>query len=117
MLARRAGVFVSLHKDGMLRGCIGTIAPVTGCVAEEILRNAVSAGTQDPRFQPVKEEELERLVYSVDVLGEPEAITSKEELDVKKYGVIVTKGRKRGLLLPDLDGVDSVDQRYGFGGY
>ena len=111
MLARRAGVFVSLHKDGMLRGCIGTIAPVTGCVAEEILRNAVSAGTQDPRFQPVKEEELERLVYSVDVLGEPEAITSKEELDVKKYGVIVTKGRKRGLLLPDLDGVDSVEEQ------
>ena len=111
MLAHRAGVFVSLHKDGMLRGCIGTIAPVTGCVAEEILRNAVSAGTQDPRFQPVKEEELERLVYSVDVLGEPEAITSKEELDVKKYGVIVTKGRKRGLLLPDLDGVDSVEEQ------
>ena len=57
------------------------------------------------------EEELERLVYSVDVLGEPEAITSKEELDVKKYGVIVTKGRKRGLLLPDLDGVDSVEEQ------
>ena len=74
MLARRAGVFVSLHKDGMLRGCIGTIAPVTGCVAEEILRNAVSAGTQDPRFQPVKEEELERLVYSCLLYTSPAGI-------------------------------------------
>jgi len=111
MTESRAGVFVSIHKDGMLRGCIGTIAPVAGCVAEEILRNAVSSGTEDPRFPPVEKEELDTLVYSVDVLGAPEPVSSPGELDVKKYGVIVTKGRKRGLLLPDLEGVDTVEEQ------
>ena len=111
MTESKAGVFVSIHKDGMLRGCIGTIAPVAGCVAEEILRNAVSSGTEDPRFPPVEKEELDTLVYSVDVLGAPEPVSSPGELDVKKYGVIVTKGRKRGLLLPDLEGVDTVEEQ------
>ncbi len=109
--ARKAGAFVSLKKYGQLRGCIGTIAPTRDSLAEEILRNAVSAGTGDPRFAPVKEDELNALVYSVDVLGEAEAIAGKEELDPKKYGVIVEQGRRRGLLLPDLAGVDSVDQQ------
>ena len=104
---RRAGVFVSLHKDGALRGCIGTIRPVQGSVADEILRNAVSAGTRDPRFSPVREEELPDLVYSVDVLGEPSPIASAEELDPKRYGVIVRSGGRCGLLLPDLPGVDT----------
>ena len=109
MLSERAGVFVSLHKEGRLRGCIGTIAPTQGCVAEEILENAISASTRDPRFDPVRREELEALEISVDVLARPEKIDSKEKLDVKRYGVIVSKGRKRGLLLPNLDGVDTVD--------
>lgn len=103
----RAGTFVSLKKDGRLRGCIGTIEPVTDSVAEEILRNAVSAGTEDPRFDPVEENELDDLVYSVDVLSVPESVRSAAELDAKRYGVIVTKGRRRGLLLPDLAGVDT----------
>jgi AmmeMemoRadiSam system protein A/AmmeMemoRadiSam system protein B len=107
----RAGVFVSLKKHGSLRGCIGTISPVTGSIAEEILRNAVSAGEEDPRFPPVSKAELDELVYSVDILGEPESIKSVEELDVKRYGVIVTSGRKRGLLLPNLEGVDTVPQQ------
>ena len=111
MTGNWAGVFVSVHKEGMLRGCIGTIAPVTGSVAEEILRNAVRAGTEDPRFPPVGEEELEALVYSVDVLGVPEPVASAAQLDAKTYGVIVTKGRKRGLLLPDLEGVDTVEDQ------
>jgi len=106
---KRAGVFVSLHEDGQLRGCIGTIGPVTSCVAEEIIRNAISASTQDPRFDPVRPNELDKLVYSVDVLGETEDIDSPSDLDVKKYGVIVTNGCRRGLLLPNLDGVDTVD--------
>ncbi|MCI2106144.1 MAG: AmmeMemoRadiSam system protein A [Intestinimonas sp.] len=105
----RAGAFVSLKKDGRLRGCIGTIAPTRACLAEEILHNAVSAGTGDPRFPPVRKEELETLVYSVDVLGEPEPIASEAELDPKKYGVIVEQGTRRGLLLPDLAGVDTPD--------
>jgi len=105
MINRRAGVFVSLKKNGELRGCIGTIAPVTGSVAEEIVRNAVSAGTEDPRFTVVRESELDDLVYSVDVLSEPEPIRSIDELDVKRYGVIVTRGRRRGLLLPNLEGI------------
>lgn len=111
MINRRAGVFVSLKKYGELRGCIGTISPVTDSIAKEILRNAVSAAVEDPRFAPVEEKELDDLVYSVDVLAEPEPITSKEELDVTRYGVIVSAGRKRGLLLPNLEGVDTVKQQ------
>lgn len=111
MMRRRAGVFVSLHMDGRLRGCIGTIAPVTPCVAQEIIDNGVSASSRDPRFNPVEPEELDKLVYSVDVLEPPERITSPSQLDVKRYGVIVTKGGRRGLLLPNLDGVNSVDEQ------
>ena len=109
MLTERAGVFVSLKKYGELRGCIGTIGPTTKSIALEIIQNAISAGTRDPRFSPIEEEELSELVYSVDVLGEPEPIVSKMELDVKKYGVIVRSGRRSGLLLPNLEGVDTVD--------
>lgn len=109
MLTRRAGAFVSIHKFGDLRGCIGTIAPTTGSVAEEIIQNAISASTQDPRFPPITAEELKHLEVNVDVLGEPESIKSPDELDVKRYGVIVSNGYRRGLLLPDLEGVDTVE--------
>lgn len=108
---RRAGVFVSLKMHERLRGCIGTISPVTDSVAEEIVENAVSAGCRDPRFPPVREAELDKLVYSVDVLGDTEIVSSAMELDVKEYGVIVSKGRKRGLLLPNLEGVDTVEEQ------
>ncbi len=111
MLSRRAGVFVSLHKEGRLRGCIGTIAPVRGSVAEEIRENAVSAAVRDPRFSPVRQDELASLEISVDVLGKPERIGSRDELDVKRYGLIVSKGGRRGLLLPNLDGVDTVEEQ------
>ena len=111
MLRKQAGVFVSLHKDGRLRGCIGTIQAVRKNIAEEIVENGISAATKDPRFSPVRPEELEALEISVDVLGEPEKICSKDELDVKRYGVIVTKGFRKGLLLPNLDGVESVDEQ------
>lgn len=111
MLEERAGVFVSLKKHGQLRGCIGTIAPTCSCVAEEIIQNAISAGTEDPRFMPVRESELDDLVYSVDVLGKPEPIKDTSELDVIRYGVIVTSGFRRGLLLPNLEGVDTVEQQ------
>ena len=107
----RAGAFVSLHKDGNLRGCIGTIAPVRDSLAEEIIENAVSACSRDPRFPAVSADELKWLDISVDVLGEPEPIESAEELDVKRYGVIVTSGGRRGLLLPDLEGVDTPEQQ------
>ncbi len=109
MLRERAGVFVSLKKFGELRGCIGTIGPTTINIAMEIIQNAISAGTRDPRFFPIEEDELSDLIYSVDVLKEPEPIKSKEELDVKRYGVIVRSGRRSGLLLPNLEGVDTVD--------
>lgn len=111
LTGRAAGAFVSLHKDGRLRGCIGTIAPTEENVAKEIVQNAVSAGTRDPRFPPVRLDELDRLEYSVDVLGKPEPVDSPAALDPKRYGVIVTCGQKRGLLLPDLDGVDTVDEQ------
>lgn len=111
MTLMRAGAFVSLHKDGRLRGCIGTIQPVRSCIAEEIADNAISAATRDPRFSPVRPEELDSLEISVDILSEPEDIRSKAELDVRRYGVIVSKGSRRGLLLPNLDGVDTVDEQ------
>ena len=111
LLTRRAGAFVSIHEHGKLRGCIGTIAPVRDCVAREIIDNAISASTRDPRFDPIRAHELKWLEISVDVLGEAEPIKSPAELDVKRYGVIVTKGMKRGLLLPDLDGVDTVEEQ------
>ena len=111
MLKTKAGTFVSIHKFGKLRGCIGTIMPTTGSIAKEIIRNAISASTKDPRFDPIEEDELKWLEINVDVLGKPEKIRSIDELDVKRYGVIVSCGRKRGLLLPDLEGVDSPEQQ------
>ena len=111
MTDRSAGAFVSLHAHGQLRGCIGTTGPTSENVAWEIVQNAVSACSRDPRFVPVRTDELDSLEYSVDVLGEPEAISSPAELDVKRYGVIVSCGGRRGLLLPDLEGVDTVGQQ------
>lgn len=111
LLEKRAGAFVSIKKDGQLRGCIGTIQAVQSCLAEEIMENAVSAAVRDPRFSPIEPEELEHLVISVDVLGETEEISSSKELDTKRYGVIVSKGRKRGLLLPNLEGIDTVEEQ------
>ena len=110
-MQRRAGVFVSLHKHGALRGCIGTIEPVRANVAEEIIANAINAATSDPRFEPVRREDLPHLEISVDVLGEPEPISSLAELNPKEYGVVVQSGRRRGLLLPDLEGVDTPRQQ------
>ncbi|MGE5614653.1 MAG: AmmeMemoRadiSam system protein A [Bacillota bacterium] len=111
MANKRAGVFVSIKKSGRLRGCIGTIFPTRKNIAEEIIYNAISAGTEDPRFNPVEESELDSLEYSVDVLGKPEAIRSMDELDVRRYGVIVRSGMRSGLLLPDLEGVDTPGEQ------
>ncbi len=111
LLNRKAGVFVSLHKDKRLRGCIGTIYPVTSSIAKEIIENAISAGTRDYRFSSVKSSELSSIEYSVDVLGEPEPIDDKSLLDIERYGVIVRSGPKTGLLLPNIEGIDSVDHQ------
>jgi len=106
----QAGTFVSLHdRSGNLRGCIGTIAPTQPSIAEEVIQNAISAATRDPRFSPVKAKELEGLDYKVDVLTEPEPIAGPDQLDPKRYGVIVESGWRRGLLLPDLEGVETVE--------
>ncbi|MBF0464211.1 MAG: AmmeMemoRadiSam system protein A [Nitrospirae bacterium] len=107
----RAGVFVSLKKGGQLRGCIGTFSPIRENVAMEIIRNALSAATEDPRFSPVRSDELEEIKYSVDVLTAPEKVNDISELNPAKYGVIVGYGNRRGLLLPDLEGVDTVDEQ------
>lgn len=108
MYAHRAGVFVSIKKEGRLRGCIGTLQASQPSIAEEILHNAISAAVNDPRFSPIEPEELDRLTISVDVLGETEKIESPSQLDVKRYGVVVTSAHKRGLLLPNLEGVDTA---------
>lgn len=110
-LSRRAGVFVSLKKQGNLRGCIGTFAPTRPNIAEEIISNAVNAGTGDPRFFPVEADELNELTYSVDILSDPEPVKNIGELDPKKYGIILRKGHRSGLLLPDLEGVDTVEEQ------
>ncbi|NTW59683.1 MAG: AmmeMemoRadiSam system protein A [Nitrospirae bacterium] len=109
----RAGVFVSLKVRGGLRGCIGTFEPCERDIANEVIRNAISSATCDPRFSPIRPEELESLEYSVDVLTAPEQVNSVSDLDPKRYGVIVKAGGRRGLLLPDLEGVDTVEEQVG----
>ncbi|MDA8187515.1 MAG: AmmeMemoRadiSam system protein A [Dehalococcoidales bacterium] len=108
---RRAGVFVCLKKFGELRGCIGTFEPTRDNVAEEIVHNAVSAAVRDPRFPPVSQEELKYLSYSVDILTPYEPVEDLSQLDPRRYGVIVQSGFRRGLLLPDLEGIDSAEEQ------
>lgn len=113
-MRRRAGAFVTIHRHGRLRGCIGTIQPMFDNVAEEVIQNAIAAATRDPRFSPVRLDELADLDIKVDVLGEPEPVTSLDDLDPKRYGLIVeSEGhpKKRGLLLPDLEGIDTVEKQ------
>jgi len=111
-LNRKAGVFVTIEKNGKLRGCIGTYLPCYENIAEETIKNAVAAASEDDRFGPVKQDELPSLAFTVYVLNKPELVGGLEELDPKKYGVIVmSDSKKTGLLLPDLEGVDSVEQQ------
>lgn len=108
---KQRGVFVTLKRNGQdLRGCIGTYTPATDSLGSEIVRNASSAALEDPRFPPVREGELSELIVSVDVLTEPEPC-EREDLDPEKYGIMVEKGTKSGLLLPDLDGVDTAEKQ------
>lgn len=107
-MREEGATFVTLHKDGELRGCIGTIEPTTDSVAEEIQRNAIASATQDPRFPPVQAHELDNLEISVDILFPAEVIDHFADLDPARYGVIVTSGFRRGLLLPRLEGIDDA---------
>ncbi len=109
-MRRRAGVFVCLKVHGHLRGCIGTFQPCCRNLHDEIVRNAISASSEDPRFSMVRRDELDDITYTVDVLSEPEK-SNVSQLDPKKYGIIVDKGGRRGLLLPDLEGVDTVEEQ------
>jgi len=113
LINQQASTFVSLHnKDGALRGCIGTLLPTKKNIAQEIIYNALAAAFDDNRFMPLEEQELDDLVISVDVLSRPEAINSIKELNPKKYGVIVqTKDGRSGVLLPDLEGIDSIEHQ------
>ena len=113
-MRQQAGAFVTLHRQGQLRGCIGTIQPTQANLAEEVIHNAISAATRDPRFPPLRSEELDDLEVKVDVLKEPEAVDSLDELDPKRYGLIVqsvAQPWKRGLLLPNLEGIDTVEKQ------
>ena len=109
---KRSGVFVSIHKDKKLRGCIGTYLPTKNNIAEEIISNAISA-SEDPRFLPIQKEELPYLTYEVYILEEPKPIKSLEELNPKKYGILIRTidSNKSALLLPDLEGVDSPEKQ------
>lgn len=109
-MTEKAGVFVSIKKHGQLRGCVGTFTPSTANVAHEIIANAEKSASRDPRFPPIVPSELADITISVDVLTQPEPCTA-EELNPALYGVIVQSGYRRGLLLPDLEGVDTVDEQ------
>lgn len=111
LMQTRAGAFVSLHKGAALRGCIGTIEPTQPTLAHEVIANAISAASRDPRFAPLTPDELGELDISVDVLEPAEPISSLDELDPTTYGIIVERGRRRGLLLPDLEGIDTPQQQ------
>jgi len=113
MIKKKAGAFVSIHKkDGSLRGCIGTFMPTRPNLALEIVTNAISSATQDPRFPPVSKEELPDLVYSIDILSKPKTISNRKVIDPKKYGLIVSSpDGRRGLLLPDIPEVDTPEQQ------
>ncbi len=110
-MKEKAGVFICLKKHGELRGCIGTFMPCHENVAEEIIRNAISAATEDPRFSLVTKDELPHLTYTVDVLSPPEKITDVRDLDPKRYGVIIASGGLKGLLLPDLEGIETAEDQ------
>ena len=110
-LMMKRGTFVTIKKNGVLRGCIGTIEPSTTALYKEIAMNAISACSKDPRFEPVRLDELEYLTLSVDVLSELETIVDVTLLDPKKYGVVVQRGRQHGVLLPDLNGIDDVEEQ------
>jgi len=111
LLSTRAGAFVCIKRNGDLRGCIGTIEPVRTCLAEEIIANAICAAVSDPRFLPLEVNELSGLECTVDVLYPAEEVKCVTDLDPKRYGVIVECGMRRGLLLPDLEGVDTVEEQ------
>ena len=110
----QAGTFVTIRRSGQLRGCIGTIEPTCENVADEVIHNAISAATRDPRFSPVRTSELAELEIKVDVLGEPEPVDGLDELDPRRYGLVVQsvdQPWKRGLLLPDLEGIDTAEKQ------
>lgn len=109
--AAPAGAFVTLHvcSTGELRGCIGTIEPTEASLAQEVINNAISAATRDPRFPPVRPAELADLAIEVSILYPPEPIATPEELDPAQYGVIVRRGWRRGLLLPDIPGINDAE--------
>lgn len=110
-LTRKAGTFVTIMKDGELRGCIGTYLPIKENIAQEIIHNAIATATEDYRFGPIQKEELPHLSYIVYLLNEPELVKNTKELDPKKYGIIIKTGQKSGLLLPNLEGVDTIEKQ------
>jgi AmmeMemoRadiSam system protein A len=113
-MTRPAGAFVTLHRHGQLRGCIGTIQPTRDTLAQEVIDNAIAAASRDPRFSPLRRDELEGLDVKVDVMGEPEPVEGIEQLDPRRYGLIVQSldnPLKRGLLLPDLEGIDTAEKQ------
>jgi len=104
-----AGAFVTLKKHEELRGCIGTLAPTCSNQFQEVIQNAISACCRDPRFPPVQADELGHLHYQVYILRPPEPVAGLAELDPQRYGVIVRKSGRSGVLLPGLEGIRTAD--------
>ena len=111
ILKEKAGVFVTLKKNNKLRGCMGTFRPVQKNAAYEIVNNAMTAAENDPRFPEVNKEEINDIKISVDILSEPELVSDKSELNPEKYGILVKGGHQTGLLLPDLEGIETAEKQ------
>ena len=125
-LNKKAGVFVTIEKKNelrglprsepqiLLRGCVGTYLPTQKNIAEEIIQNAIATASEDYRFEPMTPEELPYLSYTIYILSQPKPVKNVKELNPKKFGIIVktlNPSLKCGLLLPDLNGIDTVEQQ------
>ena len=111
-LLKKAGAFVTILENGNLKGCIGTYLPTRENIAQEIIHNAITAATEDYRFNSVTENDLDNLSYEVYILEKPEKIKNISQLDPLKYGVLVKSNTgKSGLLLPDLEGLNTTEKQ------
>ncbi len=107
----RLGCFVSFYINDNLRGCIGTIEPIFDNLILEVINNSISSAFRDPRFKPISLKEYPYLSTKIDFIINIEKINDLSKLDPKKYGIIVKKGNKKGVLLPDIPTVDTIEMQ------
>ena len=111
--AQKSGVFVTINSKNNLRGCVGTIRAYHENIIEETIQNSISAAVRDKRFAPISKEEFQSLSYAVNIIDEPEVVTDMEEMDPLKYGLIVSNGYRQGILLPNIEGIRTIEEQLG----